>query len=94
MKRHQKVLVFPPQKNGVAYSYRNEPFKTAVAVKEMINLKYEIDKIKFPTKIRKGYFFVKQSLGMPFNKTIGQMEKWRSLGMNKILAMQKTLKVV
>ena len=87
-------------KIGVASSYHNEQFKTDVAVKEIINLKYEIDKIKFPTKIRKGNFKLKkltnkkQSLGMPFNKTIGQIEKWRSLGMNKVLAMQKTLKVV
>ena len=28
---------------------------------------------------------------MPFNKTKGQMGKWRSLGMKKILAIQKTV---
>ena len=32
------------KKNSVACSYHNEPFKTAVTVKEIINLKYENDK--------------------------------------------------
>ena len=37
-----------------AFSYHNEPFKTAVTVKEIINLKYEIDiKKKFHKKQRK-----------------------------------------
>ena len=31
--------------------YHNEPFKTALAVKELINLKYEID-WKFPAQIK------------------------------------------
>ena len=35
-------MVFAKKKN-VAGSYHNEPFKTAVTVKEIINLKYEID---------------------------------------------------
>ena len=41
MKIHQRVLVFAKQKKCVACSYHNEPFKTAVTVKEIINLKYE-----------------------------------------------------
>ena len=42
------------KKFGVAFSYYNEPFKTAAAVKEMINLKSEIDK-NVTTKIKKCY---------------------------------------
>ena len=42
------------KKNRVACSYHNEPFKTAVTVKEIINLKYEIDN-NFSTKIKKVY---------------------------------------
>ena len=85
------------KKKCVAISYHSELFKTAVTVKEIINLKYEIDN-KFSTKIKKDYS--KKNMQsrayewMSSNKTKCQMVKWRCLGMNKILPMQKTIKVV
>ena len=43
---------------GEACSYNNEPFKTTVTVKEMINLKYDIIKVSHKKKI--AYFKKKQ----------------------------------
>ena len=55
MKRHQKVFVFAKNNRfGEACSYYNEPYKTAVAVKEIINLKYENDK-SFPQQKTEDY---------------------------------------
>ena len=48
VKRHPSMLVFTNLRNNnfyEAFSYHNEPYKTAVAVKEMINLKHKMDTI-------------------------------------------------
>ena len=58
IKRHQKVLVLQQKKSnkmGEACSYHYEPFKTAVAAKEIISLKKKIGN-KFPQKINEYYF--------------------------------------
>ena len=60
------------QKKNGACSYLNEPFKTAVTLKEMINLKYEIDKKNHTNKERefetKKNIYAEQSIWMRFNK--------------------------
>ena len=64
------------QTKKLACSYHNEPFKTAVTVKEIINLKYEIDN-NFSKKIKKGDLKKNQSRAYEC-LLIKQKVKWES----------------
>ena len=71
------MLVFTNIENnnyGKACSYHNEPFKTAVAVKEVINLKYEMYRI-IPQQYRMNFKSNYKSIEMPVKRTKGIKRK-------------------